>query len=340
MKLCVGTSKGIVILDCDRGATPVMVLAEPSAIWCMANSSSDPGLIYAGSNSFMNGGRGPRGRGALARSKDGGRSWSDITPNLGIDEDVWALGVPPDRAGSVFVGTSQARLFRSDDQGATFRECAGFTKIPGRDRWSFPAPPHIPHVRSIAFAPTNPAIIYVGVEEGGVVLSRDAGETFEVVNRGIYPDIHTIVVSPGDHRRLFATTGAGFYLSENAGSSWRHITNGLSRSYTIPLLVSGDGAQTILTAAAAGPPPSWMGKSRGANALVFRSDDGGRSFRALGGSEGPTRGMVMRMKPDPSGDGGFFAALNDGGVIHSADGVSISTLAEKLPPAYDLVAIP
>jgi hypothetical protein len=52
------------------------------------------------------------------------------------------------------------------------------------------------------------------------------------------------------------------------------------------------------------------------------------------------RGMVMRMKPDPSCDGGFFAVLNDGGVIRSADGESFSTIAEKLPPAYDLVAIP
>jgi len=339
MRLCVGTSKGIVILDANRGGTPLMVLAEPSAVWCMAADEADAGVIYAGSNGFINGGRGPRGRGALSRSNDGGRSWSDITANLGVDEDVWAIGVPR-RAGTVFVGTAHARLFRSDDHGSSFRECTGFTKIPGRDRWSFPPPPHIPHIRAIAFSASEPATMYVGVEEGGVMLSRDAGETFEAMNKGIYPDIHTIAVSRSDPRRLYATTGGGFYLSENAGSSWRHSMDGLSRNYTIPLLVRDDGSRTIYTAAAAGPPPSWMGKASGANALLFRSDDGGRSFNALEDPYGPRRGMVMRMKPDPSSDSGFFAVLNDGGVIRSADGESFSTIAEKLPPAYDMVAIP
>ena len=182
--------------------------------------------------------------------------------------------------------------------------------------------------------------MYVGVEEGGVMISRDAGETFEAMNKGIYPDIHTIAVSSNDPRRLYATTGAGFYLSENAGSSWQHCTDGISRSYTIPLMVRDEGPTTIYTAAAAGPPLSWMGKAAGANAILFRSDDGGRSFNAIEDPCGPMRGMVMRMKPDPSGGGGFFAVLNDGGVIRSRDGESFSTIAEKLPPAYDMVAIP
>ena len=39
MLLCVGTSKGIVILDPDRGGLPLMALADPSSIWCMAQDS-------------------------------------------------------------------------------------------------------------------------------------------------------------------------------------------------------------------------------------------------------------------------------------------------------------
>ncbi len=212
MRLCVGTSKGIVILDPARSRLPLMVLADPTAIWCMSQDCVDPAVIYAGATEHV------RGRGTLARSVDGGRSWSDITPPGARDEEVWAVAASPTVKDQIFVGTSHARLFRSDDRGRSFRECIAFTKIPGRERWSFPPPPHIPHVRSITFDPRSSATMYVGVEEGGVFRSRDGGATFESLNDGLYDDIHTVAVDPRDSRRLYATTGNGFYRSENAGA--------------------------------------------------------------------------------------------------------------------------
>src|SRR5271155_1037665 len=140
MRLCVGTAKGIVILDPDRGGTPLMVLADPSSIWCMAQDSLDPGLLYAGATELASMGS-TRGKGSLARSTDGGKSWTDITPGLARDEDVWALATPPDVRGEVFVGTSHARLFRSRDSGRGFVECKKFLDVPGRDKWTFPPPP-------------------------------------------------------------------------------------------------------------------------------------------------------------------------------------------------------
>src|SRR5208282_3168712 len=191
MRLCVGTSKGIVILDPARSRLPLMVLADPTAVWCMSQDCADPSVIYAGGTEHV------RGKGTLARSTDGGRSWTDITPAAAREEEVWALAASPAVKDQVFVGTSHARLFCSDDRGRSFRECPGFQEIPGRDRWSFPPPPHIPHVRSISF-------------------------------------------DPHDSRRLYATTGGGFYLSENGGASWRRITEGINRTYTVPLLVGSD----------------------------------------------------------------------------------------------------
>ena len=240
----------------------------------------------------------------------------------------------------VYVGTSHARLFRSEDRGRLFKECDGFLKIPGRDRWSFPPPPHIPHVRSIAFDPHEPSTMYVGVEEGGVFRSRDGGSSFETLNDGIYADIHTVAVDPRDSRRLYATTGGGFYLSNNAGKSWEPITDGLTRSYTIPLLVSSPDSEKIFTAAAMGPPPTWRVGPTGPDAMLYRSDDRGESFTAVSAEQGFGRGMVMRLKSDPQ-NGGFFAVCNDGSVLRaSADGLSLETIAEKLPAAYDLATIP
>ena len=333
MRLCVGTSKGIVILDAARG-TPLMVLADPSAVWCMAQDAADPNLIYAGSTLHT------RGRGTLARSSDGGRTWADVTPALAREEEVWALAASPAVKDQVFIGTSHARLFRSDDRGHLFRECEGFLTVPGRDRWTFPPPPHIPHVRSIAFDPREPATMYVGVEEGGIFRSRDGGVSFEALNDGLYWDVHTVAVDPRDSRRLYATTGDGFYRSLNAGKSWERVTHGLNRSYTIPLLVDRADQETIFTVAAAGPPPTWPSGPAGADAIMFRSGDRGESFEPFSPDQGFGRGMVMRLKSDPE-NGGFFAVSNDGQVFRaSADGSSLSLVAEKLPPAFDLAPIP
>jgi photosystem II stability/assembly factor-like uncharacterized protein len=336
MRLCIGTAKGIVILDPSRGGAPLMVLADPSAVWCMAQDAADPNLIYAGSTEHT------RGKGILARSTDGGRTWIDVTPPLAREEEVWSLAASPAVKDRVFTGTSHARLFRSDDRGRIFKECAGFLRIPGRDRWTFPPPPHIPHVRSIAFDPHEPSTMYVGVEEGGVFRSRDEGATFESLNDGLYEDIHTVAVDSRDSRRLYATTGAGFYLSIDAGKSWKHVTRGLNRSYTVPLLVGAPDSEDVFTAAAMGPPPTWSSNPTGADAMLFRSSDRGQSFMPISTEQNFGRGMVMRLRADPENNGsGFFAVCNDGTVVRAtAAGSSLATIAEKLPPAYDLATIP
>lgn len=46
-------------------------------------------------------------------------------------------------------GTEPADVCRSPDGGKTWQDSGGFASIPGRASWSFPAPPHEPHVLSI-----------------------------------------------------------------------------------------------------------------------------------------------------------------------------------------------
>ncbi len=339
MRLCIGTAKGIIVLDPDRGGIPLMVLADPASVWCMAQDCEEPDTLYAGSIHNIQAGS-ARGKGALARSIDGGRSWQDITPRYARDEEVWAIAAAPDVSGQVMVGTSHARIFRSDDSGRSFHECSSFLKLPGRERWTFPSPPHIPHVRSIAFDPGQPDTIYVGVEEGGIFRSYDRGQSFEPANHNIYPDIHCLMVDPDDSRRLYATTGRGLYVSPNAGASWR-LVKGLSRSYTIPIVVRRGREAAVYTAAAAGPPPTWSVGPFGADALMFRSNDRGESFRPLAAGDGSThatRGMVMRLREDSSGM--MLGAMSDGSLIRFSDSdENIAVIAEKLPPAYDFAAI-
>src|SRR5277367_6412511 len=126
MRLCVGTSKGIVILDADRG-TPLLISADPPSVWCLARDCYDAKIIYAGSVQNAQAGS-ARGKWSLARSSDGGRSWHDITPVYLRDEEVWAIATSIHRTGELIIGTSHARLFRSGDAGRNFSECAAFLK--------------------------------------------------------------------------------------------------------------------------------------------------------------------------------------------------------------------
>jgi photosystem II stability/assembly factor-like uncharacterized protein len=338
MRLCVGTSKGIVILDSERAGAPLAVIANPASIFCMAQDPSEPDLLYVGSMESTHMGDGPAS-GTLSRSTDGGKTWTDITPVGAYDEGVWAVAVPPDGRGEVFIGTAHARLFHSEDHGRSFKECSAFLNLPGRDRWTFPPAPHVPHVRAITFDPTNPATVYVGVEEGGIFRSRDRGGTFESLNKGLYPDVHSVAVDLIDARRLYATTGRGLYLSHNAGASWKFVADGLNRPYVVPLVVDIAGSGCVYTAGAAGAPPTWM--AHGADAMLFASSDNGRTFRPLRAADGLCRGMVMAILQAPVSPDDLFAVTSDGKVLHWRPGEdAIAELASNLPPAYALAALP
>jgi hypothetical protein len=105
--------------------------------------------------------------------------------------------------------------------------------------------------------------------------------------------------------------------------------------------VGSSDSDKIFTAAAMGPPPTWRVGPTGPDAILFRSDDRGESFTAVSAEQGFGRGMLMRLKSDPQNGGGFFAVSNDGSVLRaSADGLSMETIAEKLPAAYDFAIMP
>ncbi len=252
-----------------------------------------------------------------------------------------AIATPPDGPNEVFIGTPRARLFKSVDRGRTFEECRAFLAIPGRERWSSPVPPHLPHVRSIIFDPSNPSTMYIGVEAGGVIRSRDGGKRFEPLNKGICPDVHCVAVDPHDSKRLYATTGRGFYRSEDGGAYWRHSTAGMNRFYTVPLAVHPRTDGVLYTAAAAGPPPSWTTNMHGADAMMFRSLDYGKTFKPVVAKEGPMRAMVMRLVQSLRNADELFAVRGDGTVMRSCDcGESFVAIASRLPAAYDMVTLP
>lgn len=194
-----------------------------------------------------------------------------------VTEDIWAFAADLRVAGRLYLGVSPALLYWSNDGGASWKPCEAIRRIPGYESWTFPPPPHIPHVRSVAPDPQVVGAVYIGVEEGGIYRSADQGETWESLNEGLYWDVHTVTPAL-DSTRLFASTGRGFYRSDADGHRWDHRMTGLDRRYTVPLVASRQQPGRLYTAAAATPPPGWR---QGANAALYRSDDSGEHWMRL-----------------------------------------------------------
>jgi photosystem II stability/assembly factor-like uncharacterized protein len=210
------------------------------------------------------------------RTKQG--NWQQVNPQP-VTEEVWSFAADPRDGNLLYIGVSPAMLYRSEDAGKSWTACESIKKIPGYEQWTFPPPPHIPHVRYIASDPQVVGGVYIGVEEGGVYRSLDQGQTWQSLNDGLYRDVHTVTTA--DNTQLYATTGGGFYRSNDGGKHWQNIMNGLDRRYTIPFLMLPEEPHRLYTGAAATPPPGWA--RGGANAAIYRSDDGGEKWERLAG---------------------------------------------------------
>ena len=265
------------------------------------------------------------------RSPEG--AWSRVAPRT-VEDEVWSFAADPRLPGRLYLGVSPALLYRSDDGGRSWTPCDSVRRIPGYERWTFPPPPHLPHVRSVVPDPRTPGAVYIGAEEGGVYRSPDGGETWESLNEGLYWDVHAVAVTP-DGGTLYATTGSGFHRGEDAGARWQRSMEGMDRTYTVALAVDPDRPSRVYVAAAAGPPPAWR---NGANAALYRSDDAGRSWRRLAAGL-PERfdAMVSALAAAPGGR--LYAAAGTELFASGDGGEAWSRLARDLPPVRALALV-
>jgi photosystem II stability/assembly factor-like uncharacterized protein len=207
--------------------------------------------------------------------RDKGGAWR-LLANQTIDDDVWSMAADPRLPGRIYLGVSPALMYRSDDEGETWTACNSLKSMPGYETWTFPPPPHIPHVRSISPDPKVAGAVYIGVEEGGVFRSPDGGDTWESLNEGLYWDVHNIV-PPQSGTELYATTGAGFHYSADEGAHWTHVP--LAHRYTVPLIALRSDPGRLITIAAESPPPDW--RNGGPKGAMYASTNSGRSWQRV-----------------------------------------------------------
>src|ERR671928_968925 len=160
---------------------------------CLAVDPADPDALYVGTTDE-----------GLFRSEDGGEGWERIS---GIEHPrVTAVSVSP-VDGAVYAGTEPSTLFVSRDGGSSWRELGGMRKLPSQPTWSFPPRPWTSHVRAIALSYTDPDLVVVGIELGGVLRSTDGGETWQDQRPGAQPDCHSLSAHPEATELLYEAGG-------------------------------------------------------------------------------------------------------------------------------------
>jgi photosystem II stability/assembly factor-like uncharacterized protein len=321
--VAVATVEGVFILE--READGSWRIAHHALAGCFvaALTRAPGGALYAATHGV-----------GIARSDDNGRTWRWI--NEGITQfDLWAV-----RAGTlagrdvVLTGSMPAHLFITHDGGSSWREMPALRQVESVQGWTFPPPPRLGHVKDIIIDGDD---LYVGIEIGALLRSRDGGATFEDLCVDPDPgecDLHRILIHPKRPGRILIANGLmGLMRSNDGGKSWSKDGPLPEMNYPDAYVMHPDDPDLLFVSAAVGWPPHWY-KLRRARGKIARSRDGGKSWeRLLGGLPDGQRALFSAMTIAAHGNGmSLFAGDSDGQVFESADGGDHWSIIADLPP--------
>jgi photosystem II stability/assembly factor-like uncharacterized protein len=320
-ELLVGTADGVVALRRSGAAAPWQETHRALRGKHVESLVVEPtrGVVFAGIN-----------RGGLWASKDGGLSWERRDDGIASDKLFAMNYVMHGDELRLYAGTEPAELYVSTDYGHHWRHLPSLRDVPSVSEWTFPGGDHVAHVKTIAFHPTDPDTIYIGVEVGGAFKSTDGGETFRELNEGgFYVDVHRLMVAPARPDDVYMATGRGIYHSDDRGEKWEKLPlpgiDGDGRApsqgiwYPDGLVLLPQQPDVIFTSGANAAPPFWS-KNGGASPRVGRSRDGGRTWDYMDGAFPSGRANIEAMTMDVHPDGfGLYAGTTDGDVFLSED---------------------
>ncbi|HSL30877.1 MAG TPA: sialidase family protein [Anaerolineales bacterium] len=297
--IILATQRGIVIFQHNpiNGQEPARSLSDQN----VTSVTARDGTIIAGTED------------GIFRSIDAGKHWEEASEGLTIRHVRW-MAHHPDVATRIFAGTEPAGIFVSQDAGMSWRLCPEVAELRDQHRWSLPYSPEAGCVRGFAFHGSR---LYAAVEVGGVLVSDNNGETWQLAEGSdgnpdfegppepfVYPDVHSIEVHPSSLDLVYAPTGGGFYRSNDGGRTWRLLYDCYCRAVWVD---PNDSDRIILG------PADYVDS----NGRIEESRDGGHTWSlASNGLKVPWhRGMVERFF---QADQELYAVLSSGQVFRTS----------------------
>jgi photosystem II stability/assembly factor-like uncharacterized protein len=241
-------------------------------------------------------------KGAFVLTADGSRrDWHIDGPFFGGWEVYHAKASPADPRR---VYASQCSSWfgqiiqRSDDGGASWEPVGNqfvYSGPTGNHLWydGTPHPWEFKRVWHLEPSRDDPDEVYAGVEDAALFRSRDGGRRWEELpglrghpSAGTWQPgagglcLHTLLLGPRSPRAIAAISAAGAFRSEDGGETWRPINRGL-RSEHIPDPEAETG-HCVHRIAMHDSRPDVLFMQKHWD--VMRSDDGGATWRDVGGN--------------------------------------------------------
>lgn len=266
-------------------------------------------------------------------------------------DEVWSLEpAGADEPGALWCGTIPGGLFRSDDQGDSWRLVDSLWNMPQRDNW-FGGGKDDPGIHSIAVDPRDAKRLAIAISCGGVWTTTDGGGTWSNDNHGLRaefmpPEMQYDPVSQDPHRmaacsanpdRLWIQHHNGVFRSDDRGANWTEIEAVDPSVFGFAVAVHPHDPDTAWFV------PAVKDEYRypvDAAMAVAKTTDGGATFTAKrdGLPQRHAYDIVYRHALDVDETGDRLAmGSSTGGLWLSEDGgESWTHLAAHLPPVYSV----
>ena len=260
------------------------------------------------------------------------RTQLDVDPRPGDGEFVLSLAIDPSEPETIFAGTINSGVFKSNDGGKTWSPAISSGAMKGarvlalaidssRVLWAgvrngllrstdggkswVDTMPDLEYasVGALALDPMRPGVVYAGTTRDGVLKSPDGGKTWSRSGPGLWAvDVTGVASDPTVPQTVWvATSGGGIFRTTDGGASWSLKSEGLTdRSVRCFLL---DPVSRTLYA--------------GTEDGVFRSTDGAEHWLRFQSGFLASTGIVA-LASDPSNPKTVYARDNDS-VFKSTD---------------------
>jgi photosystem II stability/assembly factor-like uncharacterized protein len=190
----------------------------------------------------------------IYRSRDASETWTKLQGIPYTSRRTHVIYQHPTKPQVIFAGTTEG-LWVSTDGGK-------------QDSWRRMTSARTV-INAVAVHPDRPDRVFLGVDDVGVLISVDGGETYEVSNAGfVNRQVRAVAADKAERGRIYAgvifdRTNGGLFISEDGGGAWRQSTNGMGARDVYSLYQSESNPATIYA---------------GTNNGLFRSDDRGRNW--------------------------------------------------------------
>jgi hypothetical protein len=304
------------------------------------------------------------------RSTDQGETWQEITtpqyppmPEGYVPKPVpffnkpldWALkliwGLAPggaDQPGLIWAGTMPGGLFKSENNGDSWELNRPLWDHPRREDWG-PNGAEWPGIHSICVDPRDSRHVSVGVSTGGVWITRDAGQSWDLCGRGmraeyapeehqfdpIAQDVHCLVQCAANPEVFWVQHHNGMFRSTDGAASWTEIRDVKPSVFGFAVAVHPKHPDTAWFV------PSFKDEKRcpiDGRVVVNRTRDGAKTFETLrrGLPQEHAYDLVYRhgLDIDESGDRLAFGSTTGSLWITEDGGDSWQTISTNLPPIY------